>query len=34
MAFSTWFMNMAITPTYIMCKIGLKAKSYGIKLPL
>jgi hypothetical protein len=32
MALGTWFMNMAIAPIYIMCKIGLEAKfKYGIK---
>jgi hypothetical protein len=31
MALGTWFMNMAIAPSYIVCKIGLEAKRYGIK---
>jgi hypothetical protein len=31
MALHTWFENMTIAPNYIVCKIGLKAKRYGIK---
>jgi len=31
MALDTWFVNMVIAPTYIVCKIGLEAKRYGIK---
>jgi hypothetical protein len=31
MAPSTWFVNMAITPTYIECKIKLETKRYEIK---
>jgi hypothetical protein len=31
MAFSTWFVNMAIAPTYILCKIGMETKRYEIK---
>jgi hypothetical protein len=31
MAFGTLFVNIAIAPTYIVCKIGLEIKKYGIK---
>jgi hypothetical protein len=31
MTFGTWFVNMSIAPNYIMYKIGLKNKRYGIK---
>jgi len=31
MAPNTWFLNMVIANIYIVCKIGLKAKIYGIK---
>jgi hypothetical protein len=34
MALGTWFANMAITPNYIMYKIGLEDKKYGIKIKL
>jgi hypothetical protein len=32
MALVTWFASMAITPNYIMYKIGLEDKKYGIKI--
>jgi hypothetical protein len=31
MAFGTWFVNIGIAPNYIMYKIGLENKRYGIK---
>jgi hypothetical protein len=31
MAFGIRFVNMAIAPNYIVCKIGLEAKRYGIE---
>jgi hypothetical protein len=34
MALGTWFMNMVIAPTCMVCKIELEAKKYGIKNPL
>jgi hypothetical protein len=34
MALGTWFASIAITTNYIMYKIGLKDKKYGIKIKL
>jgi hypothetical protein len=34
MAFGTWFAYIAITPIYLVCKIGLEAKWYGIKISI
>jgi hypothetical protein len=31
MALGTWFVNMVIAPTYIVCKIELETKRYEIK---
>jgi hypothetical protein len=31
MALGTWFVYIAIPPIYLVCKIGLEAKQYGIK---